>query len=100
MASIVNDSPKGEDKDTVQGSAADASVAAADNGSSSNDTPPTSSQTSPTAEKSTTPAAPPNGGLQAWLHILGSFFLYFNTWGEYHIRCGDVTIMSRCKPGS
>ncbi|WYZ42529.1 hypothetical protein EsH8_VI_000228 [Colletotrichum jinshuiense] len=81
MASIVNDSPKGQDKDTVQGSAAGASVAAADNGSSSNDTPPTSSQTSPTAEKSTTPAAPPNGGLQAWLHILGSFFLYFNTWG-------------------
>lgn len=25
---------------------------------------------------------PPNGGLKAWLQILGAFFLYFNTWGE------------------
>lgn len=24
---------------------------------------------------------PPNGGLQAWLHVLGSFMLFFNTWG-------------------
>ncbi|KUI60826.1 Riboflavin transporter MCH5 [Cytospora mali] len=23
----------------------------------------------------------PNGGLKAWLQILGAFFLYFNTWG-------------------
>jgi MFS family permease len=23
----------------------------------------------------------PNGGLQAWLHVLGGFFLFFNTWG-------------------
>lgn len=27
------------------------------------------------------PGPPPNGGLQAWLHILGSFMLFFNTWG-------------------
>jgi MFS family permease len=26
-------------------------------------------------------APPPNGGLQAWLHVLGSFVLFFNTWG-------------------
>lgn len=26
--------------------------------------------------------APPNGGLEAWLQVLGAFFLYFNTWGE------------------
>ena len=32
--------------------------------------PPTSS-TSP----------PPNGGLQAWLHVLGAFMLWFNSWG-------------------
>lgn len=24
----------------------------------------------------------PNGGLQAWLQVVGAFFLYFNTWGE------------------
>jgi MFS family permease len=23
----------------------------------------------------------PNGGLQAWLHVLGGFMLFFNTWG-------------------
>jgi hypothetical protein len=22
----------------------------------------------------------PNGGLQAWLQVLGAFFLWFNTW--------------------
>ncbi|KAJ4413025.1 hypothetical protein N0V82_008613 [Gnomoniopsis sp. IMI 355080] len=24
----------------------------------------------------------PNGGLQAWLQVLGAFFMYFNTWGK------------------
>lgn len=24
---------------------------------------------------------PPNGGLPAWLHVLGAFMLWFNTWG-------------------
>ena len=24
---------------------------------------------------------PPNGGLEAWLHVLGGFMLFFNTWG-------------------
>ena len=24
--------------------------------------------------------APPNGGLNAWLQVLGSFFLFFNSW--------------------
>lgn len=28
-----------------------------------------------------TPSPPPNGGLKAWLHVAGSFMLYFNTWG-------------------
>ena len=27
------------------------------------------------------PPAPPNGGALAWLNVLGSFMLYFNTWG-------------------
>ena len=25
----------------------------------------------------------PNGGLKAWLQVLGSFFLFFNTWGTF-----------------
>lgn len=73
----LNSGPPGHEKDGIaQEAAADASVVA-------NDSPPTStSQTSPTTEKASIPAGPPDGGLQAWLHILGSFFLYFNTWGE------------------
>ncbi|KAK6213614.1 major facilitator superfamily transporter [Colletotrichum tabaci] len=72
----LNSGPPGHEKDGIaQEAAADASVVA-------NDSPPTStSQTSPTTEKASVPAGPPDGGLQAWLHILGSFFLYFNTWG-------------------
>lgn len=27
------------------------------------------------------PPPPPNGGLIAWLHVLGGFMLFFNTWG-------------------
>jgi hypothetical protein len=27
------------------------------------------------------PPPPPNGGLKAWLHVLGGFCLFFNTWG-------------------
>ncbi|EAS31604.3 uncharacterized protein CIMG_07083 [Coccidioides immitis RS] len=27
------------------------------------------------------PSPPPNGGLSAWLHVAGSFMLYFNSWG-------------------
>ncbi|KAI1378443.1 MFS general substrate transporter [Hypoxylon crocopeplum] len=29
----------------------------------------------------TGPPPPPNGGLIAWLHVLGGFMLFFNTWG-------------------
>lgn len=32
-------------------------------------------------EKPSGPSPPPNGGLQAWLHVLGGFMLFFNTWG-------------------
>lgn len=28
------------------------------------------------------PKGPVNGGLKAWIQILGAFFLYFNTWGK------------------
>ncbi|TVY83298.1 Aspyridones efflux protein apdF, partial [Lachnellula suecica] len=27
------------------------------------------------------PGPPPNGGFQAWLQVLGAFFLFFNSWG-------------------
>lgn len=33
------------------------------------------------APKTAGPGPVPNGGLQAWLHVLGGFFLFFNTWG-------------------
>ena len=29
----------------------------------------------------TGPPPPPNGGLVAWLHVVGGFMLFFNTWG-------------------
>ena len=32
------------------------------------------------AEKFEDPGPPPNGGLKAWLQVLGSFFLFFNSW--------------------
>ena len=28
----------------------------------------------------------PNGGTKAWLQVLGSFFLFFNTWGMLRRR--------------
>ena len=32
------------------------------------------------AEKSFVAETPPDGGIQAWLQVLGSFFLFFNSW--------------------
>ena len=32
------------------------------------------------SEKGEDPGPPPNGGFQAWLQVLGSFFLFFNSW--------------------
>lgn len=29
---------------------------------------------------------PPNGGLKAWIQVLGAFFLYFNTWGKFLVN--------------
>ena len=28
----------------------------------------------------------PNGGLKAWLQVLGSFFLFWNTWGAINLE--------------
>lgn len=36
--------------------------------------------TEATLEKQSDPGPPPNGGWQAWLQVLGSFFLFFNSW--------------------
>jgi hypothetical protein len=41
--------------------------------------PPTTA-TDLTTEKTSDPGPPPNGGLAAWLQVLGSFFLFFNGW--------------------
>ncbi|KAL4735893.1 major facilitator superfamily domain-containing protein [Aspergillus similis] len=42
--------------------------------------PPPAPTAAPTAAPGGAPP-PPNGGLLAWLNVLGSFMLYFNTWG-------------------
>ncbi|CBF89303.1 hypothetical protein AN0528.2 [Aspergillus nidulans FGSC A4] len=42
--------------------------------------PPETTPHAPTAAPGG-PPPPPNGGLLAWLNVLGSFMLYFNTWG-------------------
>ena len=31
--------------------------------------------------QSNDPGPPPNGGLKAWMQVLGSWMLFFNTWG-------------------
>jgi hypothetical protein len=35
----------------------------------------------PTPPPAAGPSPPPNGGLQAWMQVLGGFMLFFNTWG-------------------
>ncbi|KAK6225521.1 major facilitator superfamily transporter [Colletotrichum tabaci] len=37
--------------------------------------------TTPDALSEKPAPGPPNGGLRAWLQVLASFFIYFNTWG-------------------
>lgn len=36
----------------------------------------------PKAQPPQPPKKKPNGGIQAWLQVVGSFILYLNTWGE------------------
>ncbi|KAK6949890.1 hypothetical protein Daesc_008213 [Daldinia eschscholtzii] len=38
-------------------------------------------QTAPAEPQQSGPPPPPNGGLLAWLHVVGGFMLFFNTWG-------------------
>lgn len=42
--------------------------------------PPAGAAPSTDAEKSDELGPPPDGGWQAWLQVLGSFFLFFNSW--------------------
>lgn len=47
------------------------------------DTPKDVVETDSSASETKPARTIPNGGLQAWLQVVGAFFLYFNTWGEY-----------------
>ncbi|KIW13186.1 hypothetical protein PV08_08373 [Exophiala spinifera] len=38
-------------------------------------------QRDPEIERANTISGPPDGGLQAWLQVVGGFMLFFNTWG-------------------
>lgn len=40
----------------------------------------TAAVVSPEKQTAVHNAGIPNGGLQAWLQVLGAFFLWFNTW--------------------
>lgn len=44
-----------------------------------NDTSPEKQQARSDATEQTVCGAPVNGGLQAWLQVAGSFFLFFNS---------------------
>ncbi|GFF27512.1 monocarboxylate permease homologue, mch4 [Aspergillus udagawae] len=46
-----------------------------------NDTSPEKQEARSDATEETAYSAPVNGGLQAWLQVAGSFFLFFNSWG-------------------
>lgn len=62
---------------TATGSETNATDILCGPGSSSED------QEKATNETAATPASlprAPDGGLQAWLQVLGGFFIYFNTW--------------------
>lgn len=45
---------------------------------------PSPSEAKPPKEPEVEP--PPNGGLNAWMQVAGSFFLFFNCWVRHH-RC-------------
>ncbi|GFF77799.1 monocarboxylate permease homologue, mch4 [Aspergillus lentulus] len=46
-----------------------------------NDSAPGKQQARSHAREESAYSAPVNGGLQAWLQVAGSFFLFFNSWG-------------------
>jgi hypothetical protein len=55
-----------------------------DGHASSHNTPPATDAETPAAPKPAGPPGPPfsvpDGGVRAWLQVLGGFMLFFNTW--------------------
>ena len=43
------------------------------------------------AEKPSDPGPPPDGGLKAWIQVVGSFFLFFNCW---YVKISRVLLTS------
>lgn len=45
-------------------------------------------------ETSTSPKPPPDGGFKAWLQVVGSFFLFFNSWYNlfFVLRSPSLTV--------
>lgn len=73
----------GHMSDGKMAEADEAAMTANDSVSKNGDDSPGSSDGAPAPAPAPVPAAsPPNGGLQAWLQVFGSFCLYFNTWGK------------------
>ncbi|KAJ6141377.1 hypothetical protein N7470_009767 [Penicillium chermesinum] len=49
--------------------------------SSPSDASPESGAEKQAVEQPAAPPSPPNGGVVAWLQVVGAFFLFFNSWG-------------------
>lgn len=81
----VTQSRMADIKDESDAAAVNASEAGDNSTPISSD--PKGDSTSPTTQAvvPSSPQSPPNGGVRAWLQVLGSFCLYFNTWGKLHI---------------
>ena len=50
------------------------------NGEQSNQPPPKNPTSEKDSHKATGTQGPPNGGVRAWLQVLGSFLVFFNIW--------------------
>ena len=50
------------------------------NNSTNNEKTPDAESNLPPPPQKPPGGPPPNGGLTAWLQVLGGFFLFFNTW--------------------
>jgi MFS family permease len=79
------DSPKSQEEHSMDDEASKHGLSDVENQSAEKAPVPSPQQNAPpSGAKNKTPAGIPNipnGGLQAWLHVLGGFMLFFNTWG-------------------
>jgi len=70
----AGDGPEDKEMDVLDG----------DGHASSQNTPPATDAEAHAAPKPTGPPGPPfsvpDGGIRAWLQVLGGFMLFFNTW--------------------